>query len=106
LNNPSTAKKNLKDIANVRVEQGSHGEGFAKDAPYSVIFIDGEVDEVPAALVDQLKPEGRLVAAINDNGVARLAVGRKAGDVIGYQYFADCGGCALPGFEKPEGFSF
>jgi len=102
----SAAKKNLGDLANVRLEKGNHRDGFAEAAPYSAIVIDGIVDEIPATLVDQLRGDGRLVAAVLDKGVVRLAIGRKAGGIIGYQYFADCGGIHLPGFDKPKNFSF
>ena len=100
------ATKNLEQNANVRMEKATLTEGYAKEAPYDAIIIDGIVEEVPAALVEQLDPDGRLVAAIVEGGVARLALGRKAGNYIGYQYFADCGGAVLPGFEKARSFSF
>ena len=102
----AVAVKNLAGFENVTVEKSSHTDGFAAGAPYSVIMIDGIVDQVPQILVDQLAGDGRLVAAIIDNGVARCALGHKAGDSIGYQFFADCGGCHLPGFERAKGFVF
>ncbi len=102
----SKAKTNLADIENVSVEKGKLAEGFAKGTPYSVILVDGVVEQISEALKDQLAEDGRLVAAISDAGVSRLVLGRKAGGVVGYQFFADCGGCALPGFEKPKGFEF
>ncbi|GAB5481850.1 MAG: protein-L-isoaspartate O-methyltransferase [Parasphingorhabdus sp.] len=100
------AKNNLSELDNVQVEKASHSDGFAESAPYSVIIIDGTVDAISNALVEQLQPDGRLVGAIMDNGVARLVIGHKAGGTIGYQYFADCGGVALPGFEQAKSFSF
>lgn len=100
------AKSNLSTLDNVQVEKASHGEGFAKGAPYSVIIIDGIADAIPTALADQLADDGRLVGAVMDNGVARLVIGHKAGRTIGYQYFADCGGVTLPGFERTKSFSF
>ena len=100
------AKSNLSMLDNVRVEQGNHGEGFAKDAPYSIIIIDGIADTIPTMLTDQLAEAGRLVGAVMDKGVARLVIGHKAGGVVGYQYFADCGGTTLPGFEQAKSFSF
>lgn len=100
------AKDNLADIDNVRVETSGHADGFAEDAPYSVIIIDGVVDQIPDTLNDQLSADGRLVGAIMDKGVARLAIGHKAGGNISYQYFADCGGTTLPGFEQAKSFSF
>ena len=100
------AKTNLTNYDNVRMEKGNLAGGFAAAAPYSVILIDGIVEHVPDVLTDQLHDDGRLVAAISDNGIARLALGRKAGGSIGYQYFADCGGCILPSFEQPKSFRF
>ncbi|MEP2101795.1 MAG: protein-L-isoaspartate O-methyltransferase [Parasphingorhabdus sp.] len=100
------AKANLNDLDNIQVEKADHADGFADHGPYTVIIIDGVVDAIPAALVEQMAPEGRLVGAIMDGCVARLAIGHKAGDTIGYQYFADCGGVALPGFKQTESFSF
>lgn len=100
------AKANLNDLDNVQVEKANHAGGFAGQGPYSVIIVDGIVDAFPEALAEQLKPEGRLVGSIMDNGVARLAIGHKAGDTVGYQYFADCGGVVLPGFEQTKSFHF
>ncbi|WP_417620140.1 protein-L-isoaspartate O-methyltransferase family protein [Parasphingorhabdus sp.] len=100
------AKKNLTDFSAIKVETGNHAAGWAQSAPYSVIVIDGVVEQIPQTLIDQLAPDGRIVAAIMDEGVSRLALGRKAGNHVGYQYFADCGACPLPGFEKVKSFSF
>lgn len=100
------AKTNLAQLTSITVEKGDHAKGAPGRGPYSAIILDGIVEDVPAALVDQLASDGRLVTAIADNGVARLAIGRKAGDVIGFQYFADCGGATLPGFDKAKSFHF
>lgn len=100
------AKANLANLSNVTLEKGDHTKGAPEKAPYSVIMLDGIVEDVPTALVNQLAADGRLVTAMADNGVSRLAIGRKAGDVIGFQYFADCGGANLPGFEKAKSFHF
>lgn len=100
------AKANLADYANIVVKAAPHAEGSPEEGPYSAIVIDGVVEDIPAALTDQLKPDGRIVAAILDDGVSRLAIGHRVGDAIGYQYFADCGATGLPGFEKSKSFSF
>lgn len=100
------AQSNLDGHGNVSVEKGKLADGFAKGAPYSVVLIDGIVEQVPDALTDQLEEGGRMVAAISDSGISRLALGKKAGGTVSYQYFADCGGCVLPGFDKPKSFEF
>lgn len=39
-------------------------EGFPRHAPFHRIILDGALEEVPEALLDQLAPQGILVAAI------------------------------------------
>ena len=73
---------------------------------YDLILIDGAVENVPAKLVAQLAPGGRLGTAIADNGVTRLAIGRVAGGVLGLRRFADAEVPLLPGFTRPRAFTF
>jgi protein-L-isoaspartate(D-aspartate) O-methyltransferase len=80
--------------------------GHPVGAPYDLILIDGAVDEVPQALVDQLADGGRLAAGVLDDGVTRLAVGRRAGPGFGMVPFADAAAAILPGFARPRTFSF
>tara|TARA_R110002051_G_scaffold73424_2_gene133369 strand:+ start:254 stop:907 length:654 start_codon:yes stop_codon:yes gene_type:complete len=100
------AEKNLANYANVNVETGNLAEGWSASAPYSVIVIDGLVEQIPDNVVDQLAPDGRIVAVIPHDGVPRLALGRVASGHVGYQYFADGAGCPLPGFEVARSFEF
>jgi len=80
--------------------------GHAKGAPYDRILIDGAVEAIPAAIVDQLADGGRLGTALLDRGVARLVVGRKAGGAFGTLSIGDAGVPALPGFTRPKAFTF
>ena len=51
------------------------------------------------ALIDQLKDGGRLAGAIiEEGGITRLFVGRKAGGGFGFHSIADSTTPALPGF--------
>lgn len=100
------AKAVLAGYGNVRLVAGPPSEGVEQYGPYSLIMIDGAVEEIPAALIKQLADGGRLVAAVLDRGVARLAIGRKSGEAFGMTHFADCESVPLPGFEKPKSFTF
>lgn len=100
------AGANLKAIDNITVKAGNHAAGAPENAPYTVIVIDGVVEQITDELTAQLADDGRLVAAVLDDGISRLILGRKVNGVVGYQYFADCGGCSLPGFEKAAKFNF
>lgn len=89
-----------------RLVEGPLARGWKKDAPYDLILIDGAVETVPQALVDQLADGGRLAAGIVEEGVTRLALGRKAGAGFGMAAFADAAAAVLPGFARPRAFSF
>lgn len=86
--------------------EGPLEAGHRKAAPYDQILIDGAVEEIPDAIVEQLAEGGRLGTALTDRGVTRLVVGRKAGIAFGYLSLADAGVPALPGFTRPRAFTF
>jgi len=58
---------------NIVIENGPLASGWAKQGPFNVILIDGAVDEVPGALIDQLAEGGRLIAVINQNDLVSVA---------------------------------
>lgn len=74
--------------------------------PYDVIIIDGAVEKVPGALVAALKTSGRLATGLAENGVTRLAIGRKGGSGFGLVAFADADISTLPAFARPRVFAF
>ena len=92
--------------AGVETETGDLAEGWKKGAPYDLILLDGAVEEVPAAIVRQLAPQGRLAGAIIDRGVTRLIIGRVAGGSLGLRSLTDADVDILPGFERPRAFTF
>jgi protein-L-isoaspartate(D-aspartate) O-methyltransferase len=58
------ARENLgrAGVTNVAVELGNGLDGLPAYAPYDAIMVSGAVAAVPQALLDQLKPDGRLFA--------------------------------------------
>jgi protein-L-isoaspartate(D-aspartate) O-methyltransferase len=93
-------------IAGVTTVQGPLNQGWAGGAPYDVILFDGAVEQVPAIIVDQLADGGRIATGIVENGITRLAIGRKMGGAFGMTSFADAAVPVLPGFATPKTFSF
>ncbi|MBC7768770.1 MAG: protein-L-isoaspartate(D-aspartate) O-methyltransferase [Phycisphaerales bacterium] len=47
-------------------------EGWAAEAPYDRIVVNGALADIPQALLDQLKPGGTLLAALGDADSQRL----------------------------------
>jgi protein-L-isoaspartate(D-aspartate) O-methyltransferase len=90
----------------VKLVEGPLVEGHREGAPYDLIVIDGAVEFVPDALIDQLADGGRVATAILDRGVTRIAIGRKAGEAFGIAPMTDSASIILPGFVKPRTFSF
>jgi protein-L-isoaspartate(D-aspartate) O-methyltransferase len=86
--------------------EGPLAEGCAAEAPYDLILIDGAVEFVPEALIAQLAEGGRVATGLVENGVTRLAIGRRAGDGFGLAAFADAAAAILPGFARPRAFRF
>jgi protein-L-isoaspartate(D-aspartate) O-methyltransferase len=90
----------------IEVAEGPLEQGWKDGAPYDLILIDGAVEYLPDAIIEQLTDHGRLGAALIEKGIARLVVGRRAGKGFGLHSMADSGAAALPGFSKPRTFTF
>jgi protein-L-isoaspartate(D-aspartate) O-methyltransferase len=93
-------------VEGVTAVTGPLNAGWAAGAPYDLILIDGAVETIPQAIVDQLVDGGRLAAAIAEPGVSRLSVGRRVGQGFGVTAFADAEAVPLPGFAPPPAFKF
>ena len=98
--------KGLLAADKIKLVAGPLAKGHKSGAPYDLILIDGAVEQIPQALIDQLADGGRLAAGLIERGVQRLALGRRAGDGFGMIAFADAASAPLPGFARPPGFSF
>ncbi|MBX3578083.1 MAG: protein-L-isoaspartate O-methyltransferase [Rhizobiaceae bacterium] len=90
----------------VVVVQGALEQGYASEAPYDVIMVEGAVDHIPDALFDQLKEGGRLVAVVGEGnaGEARVYV-KSHGSVTGRRAF-NAAVKPLPGFKREMAFEF
>jgi protein-L-isoaspartate(D-aspartate) O-methyltransferase len=85
---------------------GPLAEGAPDGAPYSLILIDGAIERLPRAIVEQLADGGRVVAGLIEHGLTRLAVGRKAAGRVGFLTVADAAFSPLDEFLAPRGWSF
>lgn len=92
--------------AQVPTVEGPLAAGWAEGAPYDLIYLDGAVEQIPDAIVEQLADGGRLVGAVNERGVTRLVVGRRVTGGFGVDVFADVETALLPGFAPAPAFTF
>ena len=91
---------------NVEVVAGALRDGQPARAPFGVILINGSVEEVPQALLDQLAEDGRLVVVQGHGnaGIACLFL-KTTGAVTGRRAF-NAAIKPLPGFERTRVFEF
>ena len=91
----------------IDVVQGPLDAGHHAGVSFDLILIDGAVEEeVPEAIVAQLRDGGRLATGVIENGVGRLAIGTRAGKGFGLRTFADAAVSVLPGFARMRSFVF
>ena len=93
-------------IANARLIEAPLQEGAPKDGPFDVIFICGQVAELPSHLGEQLAPEGRLVAVVGPAGSGKACIYRKLGAGLSGRIAFDASLPLLAGFERARSFVF
>lgn len=91
---------------NVAVVTGALQDGYAPEAPYDVIVVNGSVEVLPEALFDQLRDGGRLVAVKGVGHAARAAIYLREGKNIAARAVFNLAVPPLPGFEREETFVF
>jgi protein-L-isoaspartate(D-aspartate) O-methyltransferase len=79
--------------------------GKAKGA-YSLVLIDGAIEQLPDGLAARLEDAGRLVTGLVERGVTRLATGRKAAGAVALLPLAEMGIPVLADFAAPKRWSF
>lgn len=94
-------------IANAAVVHGPHAQGLPAEAPFDVIFVNGRIPGPAETLMDQLKPDGRLVAVVGDGAISRGTVFRRIEGGVSTGASFDAAAPNLAGFEGPKrGFVF
>jgi len=94
------------DIGNVAVMQAEVAQGFAKEAPYDVILIEGSVQSVAPILTKQLAEGGRLVCVEPCEGVDCAVIYTKSGGEVSRREAFNATVPVLSAFTKEKEFQF
>ncbi len=77
-------------VANVQLRRGDGSEGWPEAAPFDVIMVTAAMPGVARPLLEQLTPDGRLIAPIGEDDLQTLVrIGRRHG-VWQEEYFGEC----------------
>lgn len=96
----------------VTLVTGPLAAGWKPEAPYDVVLIDGATEEIPQALVDQVKREGGRIVAVRafPGRVSHAAVGEviatPGSTRVAWQPLFDCATPVLPAFRSAPSFVF
>ncbi|GAB5448393.1 protein-L-isoaspartate O-methyltransferase family protein [Gymnodinialimonas sp.] len=93
-------------VDNAALIQGPLTEGSAKHGPFDAIAILGGVEEIPAAILDQLKDGGRIAAIFMDGALGETRVGVKSGGRMSWRMAFNATAPVLPGFARAPSFAF
>lgn len=91
---------------NVAVVAGDLASGYPDEGPYDAIVLEGQVEEIPFGLLDQLKDGGRLVAIYKEGPLSRAVLWRRLGGTFDEREAFEAAASPLPGFTKPAAFTF
>lgn len=98
----AAARRNLEGMAGVAVVEGPLATGVPAEQPYDVIVVEGRVEEVPQAWLDQLADGGRLIAVVGEADMAKACVHTRSGSAIAVRPVFDASVAALPGLRKKK----
>lgn len=73
---------------------------------FSLVLIDGAVEHLPATIAKLVVEGGRIVTGLVEDGVTRLATGRKAAGSLALLPLAEIGVPRLHPFDRPASWSF
>jgi protein-L-isoaspartate(D-aspartate) O-methyltransferase len=101
------ATANVAGRPGVTIVSEPFDKGAPRQGPYDAILLEGSVDVIPQALIDQLKDGGRLAAIVGTGRAARAVVALRAGSDVSYRHVFEAAAPILlvkaqaPAFEFP-----
>ncbi|MBY6057332.1 protein-L-isoaspartate O-methyltransferase family protein [Leisingera daeponensis] len=90
---------------NAIVHTGPLAEGAAEHGAYDVILVQGGAEDLPAALLDQLKDGGRVAALMVTGALGEVKIGYKSGGRVSWRFEFNASAPVLPGFAAAREFA-
>ena len=93
-------------VGSLKVVAAADAAGAAKKGDYTLLIVDGAIEQLPDTLAKSLADGGRVVTGLVVRGLTRLATGRKVAGEVALVPLAEIGIPVLPEFDAPKGWSF
>lgn len=100
------AEAQLKHLANVTLVSGPVAAGAAKDGPYDCILVEGGAQDVPDAILAQLKDGGRIGAVFMQGALGQARIGHHIDHKINWRFSFNAAAPVLADFVRKQGFTF
>lgn len=91
---------------NVVLHTGALTDGAPQHGPYDAILIEGGVEQVSTALLDQLKEGGRIGCLFMEGALGVVRIGHKIDGDVTWRFAFNASAPVLPGFAKEPAFMF
>jgi protein-L-isoaspartate(D-aspartate) O-methyltransferase len=91
-------------VSGTEIVSGSLKAGAPGKAPFDVIFVNGAVEDVPKAWLDQLAEGGRLAVVVAEGAVRRARIYTRSGGKTAWRTPFESAAPSLPGFERAAEF--
>jgi protein-L-isoaspartate(D-aspartate) O-methyltransferase len=93
-------------VSNVKTVSTAAVDGWADEAPYDLIMLNGAAEIVPDAWLAQLASGGRLGVIVRQGPAGSARIYTRSGDAVAYRTVFDAAPPITPGLRKPPAFSF
>lgn len=91
---------------NVILVHAPLAEGAPKHGPYDAIVVQGGVETIPPAVLDQLKEGGRIAAVFMEGALGVCRIGYMVDGTVSWRFAFNAGAPVLQGYASASDFVF
>ncbi len=102
----AAATGNVAGLAGISIVSGPLDKGAPAHGPFDGILLEGSVEHIPQALLDQLKDGGRLAAIIGSGRAGRAVVALRTGDDFSFRHVFEAAAPSLLVAQRAPAFEF
>ncbi len=99
------ARLSAEGIDNAVVIEGPLAAGAARHGPYDAIVVEGAAEQVPGAILAQLKDGGRIACLFMEGALGLCRIGHKVDGAVTWRFAFNASAPVLPGFEVRQEFA-